>query len=69
MLLLKDAIALEREVFRTMERKLPKQAAKIAALVPLQGAAATGVLGIASPLGSPIPLNTAHPSIAPLISV
>ena len=36
MLLLKDAIALECEVFLTMERKLPKQDAKIAALVPLQ---------------------------------
>jgi hypothetical protein len=36
MLLLKDAVALECEVFLTMEKKLPKQAVKIAALVPLQ---------------------------------
>jgi hypothetical protein len=36
MLLLKDAVALECEAFLTMEKKLPKQSAKIAALVPLQ---------------------------------
>jgi hypothetical protein len=36
MLLLKDAVALECEVFLTMEKKLPKQTVKIAALVPLQ---------------------------------
>jgi hypothetical protein len=36
MLLLKDAVALECEVFLTMEKKLPRQAGEIAAVVPLQ---------------------------------
>ena len=31
-----DAVALECEVFLTMERKLPRNAAQIAAVVPLQ---------------------------------
>jgi hypothetical protein len=34
--LLMDAVALECEVFLTMERKLPRNAAQIAAVVPLQ---------------------------------
>jgi hypothetical protein len=36
MLLLKDAVTLECKAFLTMEKKLPKHAAQIAAPVPLQ---------------------------------
>jgi hypothetical protein len=36
MVLLKDAVKLECDVFLTMEKKLPKKAAQIAATVPLQ---------------------------------